>query len=85
VQHVSLRQRDTPVSNARNDMTAQDAQTWFEIPERGLARAQRFYEALLDIASSGEARRPLAAGARRRIDADVARPGAPAPAHGPEA
>jgi predicted enzyme related to lactoylglutathione lyase len=35
-------------------MTQQDALNWFEIPATDLDRAQRFYEALLDIQMSRE-------------------------------
>jgi hypothetical protein len=44
-------------------MTAHDALTWPAIPGCDLDRAQRFYEALLDIASSATPCRPSSAAA----------------------
>jgi predicted enzyme related to lactoylglutathione lyase len=51
---------DTPVSPERTTMTQQDALNWFEIPATDLDRAQRFYEALLDIQMSREEAGPQA-------------------------
>jgi hypothetical protein len=68
-------------------MNAQDVLIWFEIPERGLARAQRLYEALHDIAARGERRRsPVPAGCRRPdAGTGLARACTGAPPRGPEA
>ena len=54
-------------------MTVQDVLPWFELPECRLERAQRFYEALVDIASGDELRRPFAVRAGECVERGAAR------------
>ena len=61
-------------------MTAQESLTWFEAPACDADRAQRFYEALLDIVS-GSASTSLRFPGESRADSQGAAP-APAPMPG---
>ena len=60
-------------------MTVQDVLPWFELPECGPERAQRFYEALVDIASGDELRRPFAVSAGDCVEHRAARASTHAP------